>query len=131
MKSERIFYFLLYIANLYLTFFEFFWTPTIINSIVRESNRYATTPIPSLEIHVGRPQWKELTVAGLKAFLAFALYMNLKRQPNYKTYWMWDTLFYCPMISNIYTRACFMDLQRCLHITNPVVYEILEKQIEL
>jgi hypothetical protein len=107
----------------FIHLFEFFWTPTIMNAIVEETNRYAGEPIPGLRNTHGGPEWEELTVAGLKAFMALALYMGLKKQPNYKIYWMRNILFHCLVISNICTRARFMDLRRCLHITNPAVYE--------
>jgi hypothetical protein len=107
--------------------FELFWTLAIMNAIVEETNRYATAPMDTNGNTLGGTQWEDLTVAGLKAFMALALYMGLKKQPNYKTYWMRDTLFHCPVISNIITRARFMELRRCLHITNPTVYENIER----
>jgi hypothetical protein len=53
---------------------------------VEETNRYAGVPFPGLRNTHGGPEWEELIVAGLKAFMALALYMGLKKQPNYKTY---------------------------------------------
>jgi hypothetical protein len=50
-------------------------------------------------------------MAGLKAFLAIHMYMGMKRQPNYKSYWEKEgSLFYCPIISNIMSRAQFAQL---------------------
>ena len=64
-----------------------------------------------------------LTIAGLKAFLAIHMYMGMKRQPNMKSYWEKEgSFFHCPTISNIMSRDQFTDLVRCLHITDPAVY---------
>ena len=55
-------------------------------AIVDETNRYATIPLDDYENTKGGPHRKNLTIYGLKAFMALALYMGLKVQPNYKTY---------------------------------------------
>ena len=84
---------------------------------MNETNRYATTPDP-----LGRTKegwnWEQLTKGGLKAFMALALFMEMKKQPNYKTYWMRNSLFHCSKISNIISWARFIELRRCLHVTN-------------
>jgi hypothetical protein len=67
-------------------------------------------------------------VAELRAFLATHIYMGMKRQLNIKSYWNKEgSFFHCPIISNIMTRDRFMELRRCLHITNPITYENIEK----
>ena len=71
----------------------------------------------------GGSSWKNLTTSGLKAFKALALCMGLKVQPNYKTYWMKDYLFRYPVISNVFTRARFQELRRCLHVTHMEVID--------
>jgi hypothetical protein len=76
----------------------------------------------------GGSKWESLTVSGLKAFLAIHMYMDMKKQPNYKSYWEKEgSLFHCPIISNIMSRAGFTQLRRCLHITNPTMYEHIHK----
>ena len=107
---------------IFMALFHLFWTLAIFDSIVTETNRYATTPLDdSGRIH-GGPKWENLIVSGLRAFIALALYMEMKRQPNYKTYWSQDTLFHYPMVANIFTRDRFMALRRCLHVTNQDLY---------
>jgi hypothetical protein len=67
-------------------------------------------------------------VPGLKAFLAIHMYMDMKRQPNHKSYWDKEGfLFHCPIISNIMSWARFSQLRQCLHITNPAFYERIQK----
>jgi hypothetical protein len=54
--------------------------------------------------------------------------MGMKHQPNYKTYWEKEgSFFHCPIISNIMTHEHFIQLLRCLHITNPGTYEHIPK----
>jgi hypothetical protein len=65
----------------------------------------------------------------LKAFMAIHMYMGMKKQPNYKTYWEKEgSFFHCPVISNIMTRERFVELHRCLHLTNPATYDHIQKE---
>ena len=101
----------------FITLFKLFWTLAITNATVMETNRYATT-LDALG-RIGRgPIWEELIVDGLKAFMATTLYMGMKRQPNYKSYWMKDSFFHCSKISSIFSHAHFIKLHRCLHLTD-------------
>jgi hypothetical protein len=81
------------------------------------------------EIQGGGGEWINTSVAEIKAFLAIHLYMDMKRQPNVKSYWsnLEGSFFHCGTISNIMTRDRFMELKRCLHITNPTTYEHIQK----
>ena len=101
----------------FIIFFELFWTPTMMNDIVRETNRYSTTS-DSLGRTRGGLQGEEFTVDALKAFMAIALYMGMRKQSSYKTYRMKDSFFHCSKISSIFSRARFIELRRCLHLTN-------------
>ena len=82
--------------------FELFWTAAILNDIVEETNAYARGGGTAAGSTMGGPNWEEFTVPGLKAFMAMAVLMGMKKQPNYKTYWMKDSFFHCDMISNIF-----------------------------
>ena len=96
------------------------------DEIVRETNRYATTPDAGGKLK-GGSNWEQLSVSGLKAFMALALYMEMKKQPNYKTYWMRGSLFHCPRISSIFSRSRFIDLRRCLHLTKSKLHGHMER----
>jgi hypothetical protein len=106
--------------------FNLFWPWTILRDIVNETNRYARQDDGAGGTMEGR-RWEQLTMAGLKAFMAIHIYIGLKKQPNLKTYWMHDSIFHCDTISNIFTRQRFQDLRRCLHITNPAQYENVQR----
>lgn len=47
-----------------------------------------------------------------------ALYMGLKVELNYYTYWITSNFFEFPIISSIVAWQRFQDLDRCLHLTN-------------
>ena len=55
------------------------------DKIVRETNMYASTPNAAGRTH-SHPNWEQFIVGGLKALLALALYMAMKKQPNYIIY---------------------------------------------
>ena len=57
------------------------------SAIVVKTNLYTTTK-DALGKTKGGENWKEFTISGLKSFMALAIYMGMKKQPNYKTYWM-------------------------------------------
>jgi hypothetical protein len=51
------------------------------------------------------------SIVELKAFLAIYMYMEIKQQPNIKTYWKkYGSIFHCPIISNIMIRDWFTKL---------------------
>ena len=66
----------------------------------------------------GGQDWKQFMVGGLNAFIVVALYIEMKRQFNYKIHWMKNSLFHCSKISSIMSRAQFIYLRRCLYLTN-------------
>jgi hypothetical protein len=111
-----------------LQLFELFWPLVLMQNIVIETNSYAMERLDAHGNTRGGEKWENLIVAGLKAFLAIHMYMGMKRQPNYKTYWeKAGTFFHCPIISNIMTRERFIQLRRCLYLTNPATYAHIEK----
>ena len=52
-----------------------------LNDIVNETNRYAIGA-NILRRTQGGQNWEQFIVGGLKAFIAMALYMEMKKQPN-------------------------------------------------
>ena len=110
----------------FMALFHLFWTPNFLQCILVETNRYARMTVGAEGRTHGGLHWKDVIMAALQAFIALALYMGLKRQPNYKTYWSCDTLFHYPMVGNIFTQARFMAIRRCLHVTNCNLYIHIE-----
>jgi hypothetical protein len=62
-----------------LQLFHLFWPCTLLWKIVIESNHYATKPIDAQGNCMGGPKWKNLTIVGLKAYLAIHMYMGMRR----------------------------------------------------
>ena len=56
------------------------------NNIVEEANEYVREPRKLLDTTMDGPNWEDLIVLGLKAFLVVSIFMDIKKQPNYKTY---------------------------------------------
>jgi hypothetical protein len=89
---------------------------------VNETNRYATSHT-SEGVLLGGDAWDLFTIVEFKAWLAIWLYMDMEQQPIMKSYWMEEgSVFYCPIISEIMSRARFMAVIRCFHIINPATY---------
>ena len=75
LECERGSSFLYITLPTFITFFESFWTLAKMNDIVNEINRYATGPNPMSIARRGF-NWEILTMCGLKACMAMALYMG-------------------------------------------------------
>ena len=111
----------------FLYLWEIFWPFSRLCSIVRESNRYATTNMGDGKTMGGR-MWTDLTVPELKCFIAILLYMGMKRQPSLRSYWAKKgSTFYCPMISTLMMCRCFESTMCCLHITDSAIYDAIPR----
>ena len=58
-----------------------------------------------------------------KVFLVVIFYMEMKKLPNRKGYWVRsEEFFYCNVITSLFTWKQFLGLLRCLYVTNPATY---------
>ena len=102
--------------------FHLLWPEVLLRDIVHETNRYAKY-VHLLGNTIGGNNWEDITISSLKVFLAICLYMGMKKQPNMNSYWNHkSTIFHCPIISQLMSRTRFLNILRCLHITNPDNY---------
>ena len=102
--------------------FQLFWPRFVLQWIVNETNRYVTV-VNNDGGTFGGCNWEPMTLSELVVFIAIILYMGLKCQPNLKFYWYGrGSIFHCEKINNLMTRARFMLLTRCLHVTNLAAY---------
>ena len=91
-----------------LSLWNLFSPLTVLQDIVRKTNRYATAILDAMGSTMGGPDWVSLTTVGLKAFMSMTMYMVMKKQPNMKTYWKKQgSFFHCPTISNVMTSTRF------------------------
>jgi hypothetical protein len=102
--------------------FRLFKPDRKLKKIVDETNHYMRTEDANGRQPDG-PNWRNLSIQGLKAFFALSFYMVLKKQPNKKSYWAHGgSFFHYPIISQIFTRDHFQSITSCLHITNHANY---------
>ena len=107
----------------FIILFQLFWPWSVLQWIIDETNRYAMA-VNNDGGTFGGCNWEPITLSELMVFIAIILYMGMKRQPHLKSYWYRrGSIFHCEKISNLITRARFMLLTKCLHVTNPATYE--------
>ena len=93
--------------------FFLFFTSTILEHIVVESNRYAAQCMGELF-----ENWKPITVEELCAYFGFMILMGIVRLPRFDDYWRKDAIYhYSPVASRI-TRDRFRELKKYLHFAN-------------
>jgi hypothetical protein len=93
-----------------------------IQHVEGEANRYSGS-LDENGMPRGKVGWYPVTVKELKVFMATNLYMGMKKLSNVKAYWAKSkTIFYCHVITGLFTKERLMALTRCLHITNPAPY---------
>jgi hypothetical protein len=106
----------------YVQFFKKIWTFNMLRDICVETNRYAGS-LDENGVPRGRIGWYLVIVKELKVFMATNLYVGMKKLPNVKAYWTNSKeIFYCHVITGLFTRESFMALTQCLYITNPSTY---------
>lgn len=97
-----------------LKVFDLFFSPDLIEKIVKESNAYAKTAMGDEKYE----KWSKITVDELKAFLGFSVLMGINHLPSLNDYWSRDPhLRYAPVADRI-TRDRFRDISRYLHFVD-------------
>ena len=90
------------------------FTPSLIASIVRESNRYAQDVMTEERFAT----WEPITENELRAYLGFSILMAIAHVPALDDYWKRDpVLRYSPVADRI-TRDRFRDISRYLHFVD-------------
>lgn len=93
------------------TFFLLF-TPTIIQHIVQETNRYAEQCLAN-----SGKEWAT-NVTEMKAYLGFCILMGIVQEPEIRDYWSQsDLLHYSPIASRI-SRRRFEEISRYFHLVD-------------
>lgn len=101
------------IPSLVKEIFFLFFTSSILEHIVEESNRYAAVCMGD-RFHT----WQPITVDELCAYLGFMLLMGIVNLPSIYDYWKKDETFhYSPVASRI-SRDRFFELHRYLHFVD-------------
>lgn len=92
---------------------------TLLETIVRETNRYAIEVLfkPSLTLHSRINKWKDLRVAELKVFIGIILHMGTIRLDRYQDYWKTSRLFDFKCFREQMSRDRFLLILRCIHFS--------------
>ena len=81
-----------------LEVFDLFFSPDLMERIVRESNAYAKSAMGNERYE----KWSKITVDELRAFLGFSVLMGINHLPSLNDYWSRDPrLRYAPVADRI------------------------------
>ena len=93
--------------------FFLFFTSSILEHIVEQSNRYAAQ-CKGEQFET----WQPITVEELCAYLGFMVLMGIARLPCLRDYWKKDVIYHYVPIAGRISRDRFYDLHRYLHFTD-------------
>ena len=94
--------------------FELMFTPSLMDSIVKQTNLYAKEVMGDERYAV----WDKVTTDELKTYLGFCVLMGINQLPALDDYWSSDlTLCYSPIADRI-SRDRFQEISRCLHFVD-------------
>ena len=96
-----------------LEVFQLFFTPELLDMIVRETNRYAKHVMGEEKY-----KWKKMDVAELKALIGFKILMAMNNLPSIDDYWRRDPFLRYSPVANRISRDRFRELSRYLHFTD-------------
>ena len=94
-----------------LEILELFFTPTIVEEIVNQTNRYAEE-VMRVEAYVS---WKTISEEDIRAFICFCILMGINQQSSMDDYWKKDPIHSYKLIAQRISRDRFRDISRCLH----------------
>jgi len=91
-----------------------FFTTSLIQMIVQETNRYADEMLPHT-----KTVWAPVSADDIiMCFLALLLMMGNVRKPTLKSYWSTDAMSSTPFFSMILPRNRFLAINKFLHFVN-------------
>ena len=102
------------IAESPLEVFELFFTPTIVDEIVDQTNRYAEE-VMGVEAYVS---WKTISEEDIRAFIGFSIPMGINQQSSMDDYWKKDPIHNYKPIAQRISRDRFRDISRYLHFVD-------------
>lgn len=103
-----------------LAYFEQFFTPSIVDRIVLETNRRAEQLRQKSGV---KPRsrlncWSSTSPAEIHVFLAVLMYQGIVWKPELAMYWSTNPLLETPYIRRIMSEQRFSLLMKCLHFVN-------------
>ena len=97
-----------------LDVFELFFSLSLQEMIVHESNRYAKQAMGEEQYS----KWKIVSVEELKAFFGFLILMGIDHLPSLNDYWSKDPLLHYAPVADRIPRLRFREITRYLHFVN-------------
>lgn len=94
------------------SFFELMFSKKVWSLLQRETNLYAEQQRQTKP----DPEWKDVSMGELKAWVGCLLAMGISRKPNLDMYW--NTTWKLPLVADRFTRDRFRKIKKYLHVAN-------------
>jgi hypothetical protein len=94
--------------------FELIFTPSIVQYIVDETNKYAQSVMGDDEYW----KWDKVGMDDVYAYFGIMIMMGLVQLPALHDYWSKNPLFYCPAIAERMPRDRFLQIHKFLHFAD-------------
>ena len=94
--------------------FFLFFTPTLLELIVEQTNKYAAECMGLEKFE----KWDKVTVDELCAYMGFMLLMGIVHLPSLYDYWKNDEVYHYSPIADKISRNRFHELHRYLHFVD-------------
>lgn len=97
-----------------LQLFQLFFTNSVLETIVKNTNSYAAMRSASGK----KFRWVPLTVSEFCAYIALVLYMGLVKVKTYTNYWAGKSIYIFPYPQSVMSRCRFLAISWNLHLCN-------------
>lgn len=97
-----------------LELFQLFFSTTVINTLVKNSNAYGKR-----KYHSQQERWRPVTRADMYSFLSLVLYMGIVPLKTLKDFWRGSKLFSLPFPASVMPSRRFQAISRVLHMNDP------------
>uniref|UniRef100_A0A087XBT6 PiggyBac transposable element-derived protein domain-containing protein n=1 Tax=Poecilia formosa TaxID=48698 RepID=A0A087XBT6_POEFO len=97
-----------------LELFQLFFTTTVIDTLVRNTNTYGEKKCQSQ-----RESWVPVTAADMYSYICLVLYMGIVPLKTLKEFWRGSTLFSLPFPASVMPCRRFLAISRSLHMNDP------------
>ena len=101
------------IPSLVKEIFFLFFTSSVLDIMVQETNRYASTCLGDRS-----ESWTAVTTNELCAYMGCMILMGFIKLPSLHDYWKKDRVFWYPPIADVISQDLFLAIYRYLHFTN-------------
>ena len=101
-----------------LEFFELFFTSSVWDNIVAETNHYAKEKLEGLQLARRSiwDKWSDITVVELRAYLGVILRIAMQDRGDIKTLFSTQWIDYTPFYGNVFSRERFFQIHWMLHV---------------